>query len=110
MKLIVGKLLVLASLSFVSLQALATEVLWIDVRSTAEYQEGHLSEAINISHTEISERIGGITTKDAQIKLYCGSGRRAGIAQEALEGMGYTLVSNEGGYSELLKNKELPEK
>ncbi len=106
MKALFGKLLVIASLSLACLPVFASEVVWIDVRSEAEYEKGHLSQAINIPHTEIAERINAVSLeKDAEIKLYCGSGRRAGIAQETLEGMGYTHVSNEGGYKDLVVDK-----
>jgi len=109
-----GKLPVVVLLSLFGAQAWTSNIAWIDVRSTSEYQDGHLSQAINIPHPEIAE---GITTlsaalstspsieKDTEIKLYCGSGRRAGIALKVLEDMGYTHVSNEGGYQELLDSK-----
>ena len=77
--------------------ARADEVHWIDVRSAEEFVAGHLSGAINIPHTEIAERIGEVTTdKNAQIYLYCRSGRRSGIAQSALQHAGYARVTNAG--------------
>ena len=89
----------------VSAQTFASDVVWIDVRSASEYQKGHLSAAVNIPHKKIGERIVEVVTeKDAQIKLYCGSGRRAGFALEALEDLGHTHVTNEGGYKGLLKS------
>jgi phage shock protein E len=36
------------------------------------------------------------------IYLYCGSGRRAGIAQESLQASGYTNVTNIGGLDEAM--------
>ncbi|WP_041590145.1 rhodanese-like domain-containing protein [Teredinibacter turnerae] len=77
---------------------------WIDVRSADEYAGGHYSAAVNIPHTEIAARIGEVTDdKNADIHVYCRSGRRSGIAKETLEKMGYTQVTNEGGYSDVLK-------
>ncbi|GKY97106.1 hypothetical protein MPSEU_000669100 [Mayamaea pseudoterrestris] len=38
-----------------------------------------------------------IPEKNAQIIVYCSSGRRAAIAKETLEGKGYTNVINAGG-------------
>jgi phage shock protein E len=106
-KKLLGKLVVLVGLSlWVSSPLFAAEELWIDVRSASEYESGHLPQAINIPHIEIAERIITIAPdKQAPIKLYCGSGRRAGIAQEELEGMGYFNTSNEGGYKDLLESK-----
>jgi len=105
-----GKFPVVVLLSLFGAQAWTSNIVWLDVRSTSEYQDGHLSQATNIPHPEIAE---GITTlsaslsieKDTEIKLYCGSGRRAGIAFKVLEDMGYTHVSNEGGNQELLASK-----
>ncbi len=75
-----------------------------DVRSSEEFQGGHLKDSINIAHTVISEKIADhVKSKDAEIVLYCGSGKRAGIAQKALTDMGYTDVTNAGGYKDLKK-------
>ena len=76
----------------------AGEAVWIDVRSAEEYAAGHVSPAVNIPHTEIAARIAEvITDKDAQIYLYCRSGRRSGLALDALQQAGYTNVVNLGG-------------
>lgn len=84
---------------------MAADALWIDVRSAGEYSMGHLPQALNIPYTDISSEIGAYANSKKQpIKLYCGSGRRAGIAKEVLEEMGYTSVSNEGGYEALIAN------
>jgi len=75
-----------------------------DVRSAEEFQGGHLEDSINIPHTAISEKIADhVKNKDAEIVLYCGSGKRAGIAQKSLTDMGYTDVTNAGGYKDLKK-------
>lgn len=77
--------------------------LLIDVRSPQDYAAGHLDEAINIPHTDIAKdlpRIGN--SKEREIVLYCGSGRRAGLAQQELIDLGYRHVYNAGGYAELL--------
>jgi phage shock protein E len=81
--------------------ALTTAVVF-DVRSAEEFQGGHLANSINVPHTEISEKISEhVKNKDAEIVLYCGSGRRAGVAQKTLTDMGYTNVTNAGGYKDL---------
>jgi phage shock protein E len=75
-----------------------------DVRSAEEFQGGNLQDSINIPHTEISKKISEhVKNKDAKIVLYCASGNRAGIAQKTLTGMGYTDVTNAGGYNDLKK-------
>ncbi len=78
------------------------ETLWIDVRSAEEFDAAHLPGAVNIEYTDIADSIGRYATdKDQPIKLYCRSGRRAGIARQTLIDMGYSNVSNEGGYEAL---------
>ena len=75
---------------------------WIDVRSPEEYATGHLDGALNLPHDSIGKHIAAeVPDKDAEIHLYCRSGRRSGIAKDTLERMGYTRVRNEGGYAAL---------
>jgi len=70
---------------------------WIDVRTEAEYQKGHVDTAINIPHEEIADRITGLElAPDQPIYLYCRSGRRSGIALETLSSLGYTRLTNMG--------------
>jgi len=79
-------------------RAALAEDLWIDVRSPEEFSAAHLDQAVNIPHTDIGKRIAELAPdKNAAIHLYCKSGRRAGLAKETLEQLGYTRVSNAGG-------------
>lgn len=80
----------------------ATDGIWIDVRTVAEYNQGHKENAVNIPHTQIGWKIESITKdKDARIHLYCAAGVRAGKAKYTLEKMGYKNVTNEGGLSDV---------
>jgi phage shock protein E len=75
------------------------QTFWIDVRSAAEWEQGHLPQAVLIPHEAVALQIAALTTdKQADIRLYCRSGRRAGIAQAALEAQGYRRVTNVGSY------------
>lgn len=79
-----------------------TQEVWTDVRSIEEYSSGHIPGHPNIPHQEITARISEVTTdKDAPIRLYCRSGRRSGIAEETLQRLGYTNVSNAGGIDDV---------
>ena len=81
---------------------IAKKVILIDVRSPEEFQAGHLANAHNITHDQIDKKISALTAdKNAEIHLYCRTGRRAGIALETLTKMGYTNVKNLGGYDDL---------
>jgi phage shock protein E len=69
----------------------------IDVRTEAEWNQGHIEGAILIPYERIGERIGAISKdKSKRIYLYCRSGRRAQIAKESLEKLGYKDVMNLG--------------
>lgn len=78
--------------------------IWIDVRTPEEFKEGHLKDAINIPVDQIGARIGSISPdKSAPVNLYCRSGRRSEAALQELKKMGYTNVTNHGGYQDLLQ-------
>ncbi len=79
----------------------APKTVWIDVRSLDEYNEDHISNTEHIPHTEIAAQISGLNLdKSTPIKLFCRSGVRAGIAQTALQDLGYTNVENVGGIAD----------
>jgi phage shock protein E len=99
------RLLITGLLLIMSNQTLANDI-WIDVRTTEEFNAGHLEGAIHIPYEEIAARIGEVTTdKDATIHLYCRSGNRSGIAQQTLQSIGFTKAVNEGGYEEILQKQ-----
>ena len=98
-KTVIQTILSLFFLSLFSVTALA-QTFWIDVRSVEENRLDSIEGDINIPHTEIARKIQSITSdKNADIRLYCRSGRRSGIATQVLETMGYTNVTNSGGIS-----------
>lgn len=78
------------------MQAVA-EPIWLDVRSADEYAMGHVQNAILIPHDQIAERIADeVSDKNADIHLYCRTGRRADMARDVLIQMGYKNVVNHG--------------
>ncbi|UTF60558.1 rhodanese-like domain-containing protein [Gilvimarinus sp. DA14] len=89
------QLLTLLALGFGSMLASAEDILWVDVRTPAEYSSAHLDGALNIPHDRIEAGIAELEiAKDQRIVLYCRSGRRADIAMDALQALGYTEVEN----------------
>jgi len=86
------------------LTALAADEVLIDVRSAEEFAAGHLEGALLMPHDQIGPLIAkaGIG-RDTPITLYCRSGRRAEAAQQTLQNLGYTRVSNAGGYEQLVR-------
>jgi|GEM_PF-500958 len=80
--------------------------IWIDVRTAEEFSQGHIPGAINIPYEIIGSEIASVTRDvDKDIRVYCRSGRRSGVAMDTLRGMGYENVINEGGYEDLLQRK-----
>lgn len=85
--------------------AQSAEPIWIDVRTQAEFDTGHINNAVLIPYNEISATIQQVVKNKKQpINLYCRSGRRAEIALMTLEQLGYTNVQNLGSF-ELLKTQ-----
>lgn len=83
---------------------------WIDVRTAEEYAQGHVKGSINIPFEEIGGQINNITHDvDSDVRVYCRTGRRSGIAKDTLNGMGYANVINEGGYEDIVKRKQAGE-
>ena len=81
--------------------------IWIDVRTVAEYEGGHLPGARNINFDRIGAHIVEITTdKNAVVMLYCKSGRRSGFAKQTLEQLGYSNVVNAGGINDVLRQAQ----
>lgn len=76
----------------------------LDVRTPAEFREGHLPGAVNVDwfaedfNTQLETQLKGVP-KDAGIYLYCKKGGRSARASERLLGLGYThVVDLTGGY------------
>jgi len=68
----------------------------IDVREPAEFQQGHISGAINIPRGLLEFKIGsmqGLDSRDTQIVLYCKTSGRSALAGASLAEMGYINVS-----------------
>lgn len=89
-------------------QSAFAEAIWIDVRSTEEYAGDHIQGDINIPHDQIAAQIGKqVTDKNAEIVLYCRSGRRADMAKAELSALGYTNISNKGGIADARQARKL---
>lgn len=74
------------------------DAVWIDVRTSSEYASGHLEGATQIPFDGIEVGVARLQLdKDTPIYLYCGSGRRAGVAKQRLEAQEYTNIVNAGG-------------
>ena len=70
----------------------------LDVRTIAEYNEGHIPNAICIPNETIgSNTISELPDKEQLILVYCRSGNRSKQAAEKLKKLGYTNLIEFGG-------------
>lgn len=90
-----ARLLMLLLLLGLHINVSAADTLWLDVRTGEEFAEAHLAAAVNIPYDQIADRIEHYAPdKNRALVVYCRSGRRADIAKQTLEQLGYTNVVN----------------
>lgn len=68
----------------------------IDVRGWKEFEQGHLTGAVNIPLEELRQRLTEIP-RDRPVYLHCRSGQRSYNAVMALQGLGFDNVFNVSG-------------
>lgn len=73
----------------------------IDVRSSWEFADGHVNNALNIPLDEIPARIDEIKLLPTPLLCYCRSGSRSGMATGILQQFGITEVYNGGGLADM---------
>ena len=70
----------------------------LDVRTQAEYNQGHIPNAICIPNETIDENVvNKLPDKNQMILVYCRSGNRSRQAAEKLKKLGYTNLIEFGG-------------
>lgn len=71
--------------------------LLLDVRTPKEFADKHLDGALNIPHDELPSRLEALKDKkNADIVVYCHSGRRSALAVKTLREAGFTKVHDLG--------------
>ena len=98
-----------------SISKMDHDLVLLDVRTQAEYDSGHILNAINISHDEILEDPELLAEyKDSQMVVFCRSGVRAGKVIQLLESIGFEdiididgdmLAWSEAGYRMEVKDE-----
>ncbi len=82
--------------------------LWIDTRTPEEFAAGHINGSILIPYDAIALHLEKLPAdKSTDIRVYCRSGNRSGVAKQLLDQMGFSQVINEGGYEDLLRRKAM---
>ena len=80
--------------------------LFVDVRESDEWDEGHIPGAIYTGRGRLEQRIEGLVPdKSRSLVVYCSAGSRSAFAAKALEELGYVNVVNlAGGFSDWKRN------
>ncbi len=64
----------------------------VDVRTPGEFASGHVPGAVNIPFDELPRRAAEIGPTSTPVVLYCRTGRRSGIASDALQKAGFSKL------------------
>ena len=90
---------VLAPMELAARLEAGTAPVLLDVRSPEEFAAGHIPGAINIPYDEVPARLAEIAEhRDAELVVYCRTGRRAKIAEAALREAGFRQVADLDGH------------
>ena len=65
----------------------------IDVRTTAEFQGGHVKDSINIPLNTIEANVDGIKNMKCKIIFCCASGNRSGQATSIMQSKGLDCIN-----------------
>jgi phage shock protein E len=105
---LVAAVLVIGAVTSSLFDADDVKPLTIDVRTEAEWNEGHMEGAILIPYDLIGDKIGtAAQDKSQRIYVYCRTGRRSHIAKDTLEKLGYKDVLNLGSLENAAKTMKL---
>ena len=85
----------------VAIMATEENYIILDVRTTEEFAEKHIPNAINIPNETIgSEELAELPDKNQLILVYCRSGNRSKQASEKLAALGYANIYEFGGIND----------
>lgn len=73
----------------------------IDVRKKEEFDNDHISSAINHDIMDLMEGKFPNVGKSEEIHIYCESGNRSMMAKSMMEGVGFTNIIDEGSINNL---------
>ncbi|MFA6189940.1 MAG: glutaredoxin domain-containing protein [Candidatus Staskawiczbacteria bacterium] len=72
----------------------------VDVRTSAEYEQGHMKDSLNIPLDQLEDHLLELN-KNKPIIVCCESGSRSGVAKQILEANGFGDVYNGGNCNNL---------
>lgn len=81
----------------------------LDVRSSKEFNKGHIPGAIHIPVKQLADKLSQLADNQLdEVVVYCFSGPRANTAEEILRAAGFSRVIELEGHFEAWKDAELP--
>lgn len=78
------------------IQVINNSAILVDVRSSEEYDEKHISGSLSVPYDSIEKIEEEVPSKDKILIVYCSSGNRSKKAKEELKSMGYKTVYDMG--------------
>lgn len=94
-----GRVAQIASLPIAKLNSEGGKnALLLDVRGAAEFEAGHLRNAVNIAYTHLSKRLAELP-KEQPILVHCRTDNRSAIAAALLQRHGYNVTHLGGGFA-----------
>lgn len=77
----------------------APGVYLLDVRPLADYEKTHIEGANHLDVTDpaFDQKAKETLPKNEVIAVYCNTGKRSAIAQQALEKLGYNVINLDNG-------------
>ncbi|WP_133245616.1 rhodanese-like domain-containing protein [Pelagibaculum spongiae] len=79
------------------------QVLLLDVRTPGEFSQSNYPKAVNLDYRLVPQQLMSmVEDKNQPVLMYCRSGRRASVAKQQLEAMGFTDIRNLGGLHEVV--------
>lgn len=78
-----------------------TSIVRLDVRTTEEFEEGHIEKALNIDvmKSDFEQKATTTLPKDKTIAVNCRSGKRSKNAAKILVKNGYKVIELDAGYN-----------
>jgi len=84
-------------------QLVRTGAIVLDVRTPAEFQQGHVEGAINIPIEKLRDNMHQLVNKQMIIIACCTDGAKSWYAKNLLDSVGYKHVYDAGSWSKLKK-------
>jgi hydroxyacylglutathione hydrolase len=78
----------------------------LDVRGAAEFEAGHVPDALHVPHTRIGVNLDTLPT-DKPLLVYCNSGARAAAAVAMLERLGVSAVDVNDDFANYRRAQQL---